>query len=91
MVSDGCVLSDEYELLSYGDSLRITEEFFENLEKEELLVTKPNGIIISTCADGDYVLVTENEKVLRFSHEEPEIISEWKSVAEFIVEALNNS
>ena len=91
MVSDGCVLSDEYELLSYGDSLRITEEFFENLEKEELLITKPNGIIISTCADGDYVLVTENEKVLRFSHEEPEIISEWKSVAEFIVEALNNS
>ncbi len=89
LVSDGCLLSDEYTFLSYADSLKETEEFFENLEKEELLETKPDGIVIATCADGDYVLLTETEKVIRFSHEAPDIISEWQNLAKFFVAAIN--
>ena len=89
LVSDGCLLSDEYTFLSYAESLKETEEFFENLEKEELLETKPDGIVIATCADGDYVLLRENEKVIRFSHEAPDIISEWQNLAKFFVEAIN--
>lgn len=90
LVSDGCLLSDEYTFLSYAESLKETEEFFENLEKEELLETKPDGIVIATCADGDYVLLTETEKVIRFSHEAPDIISEWQNLAKFFVEAIND-
>lgn len=89
LISDGCLLSDEYAFLSYAESLKETEEFFENLEKEELLETKPDGIVISTCADGDYVLLTETEKVIRFSHEAPDIISERQNLAKFFVEAIN--
>lgn len=88
-VCDGGLLSDEYTFLSYGNSLKATEEFFENLKKEELLETKPDGVVIATCADGDNVLFISNEKVIRFSHEAPEIINEWQNAATFFVEALN--
>ncbi len=90
MVSDGGLLSDEYTFLSYADSLKATDEFFENLAKEELLEIKPDGVVIATCADGDYVLFTENEKVIRFSHEAPDIICEWQNIAKFFVEAIND-
>ncbi len=90
-VSDGGLLSDEYTFLSYADSLKSTKEFFENLEKEELLETKPVGIVIATCINGDFVLFTENKKVIRFSHEAPDVINEWQNIANFIVEVINDS
>ena len=89
-VSDGGLLSDEYTFLSYADSLKETEEFFKNLSKEELLETKPDGIVIATCTDGDFVLFTKDEKVIRFSHESPEIINEWQNIAKFFVNAIND-
>lgn len=89
LISDGGILSDEYTFLSYADSLKTTEEFYENIKKEELLEEKPDGVVIATCADGDFVLFTDNEKVIRFSHEAPEIVSEWQNVAKFFVEAIN--
>ena len=90
LVSDGGLLSAEYTFLSYADSLKVTAEFFEGLEKEELLEEKPEGIVIATCADGDSVLLTKDEKVIRFSHEVPEAISEWQNIAKFFVEAIND-
>lgn len=90
-VSNGGLLSDEYTFLSYADSLEATKEFFENLEKEELLEAKPCGAVIATCADGDSILLTDKEKVIRFSHEAPEITSEWQNIAMFFVEAINDS
>ena len=90
-VCDGALLSDEYTFLSYADSLKATEEFFKNISKEELLMEKPDGIVIATCADGDFVLFTKNEKVIRFSHEAPDIISEWQNIAKFFVQAINDS
>lgn len=90
-VSDGGYLSDEYEFLSYADSLRKTEEFFADLEKEEVLEAKPDGVVIAVCADGDYVLLTEDRKVIRFSHEAPEVVSEWQNIAKFFVEAINDA
>ena len=89
LVCDGGLLSDEYSFLSYADSLKATEEFFEDLEKEELLEAKPDGVVIATCADGDSVLLTGDKKVIRFSHEAPDIISEWQGIAKFFVEAIN--
>lgn len=91
LVSNGGLLSDEYTFLSYGESLKETEEFFERLEKEELLEEKPDGVVIATCTDGDCVLFTKEEKVIRFSHEAPEIISEWQNLAKFFVEAINDA
>ena len=90
LVSDGGQLSDEYTFLSYADSQKETEEFFKSLEKEELLEIKPKGVVIAICADGDLVLFTKDEKVIRFSHEVPEVISEWQNIAKFFVEAIND-
>ena len=90
-VCDGGLLSDEYALLPYVDSLKATGEFFDSLEKEELLEIKPYGAVIATCADGDFVLLTENEKVIRFSHETLESISEWQTLAKFFVAAINDA
>lgn len=90
-VADGGLLSDEYTFLSYADSLKRTKEFFADSEKEELLETKPDGVVIAACADGDVVLYTRNENVIRFGHEVPDIISEWRSMAEFFVEAMNDA
>ena len=89
LVCDGGLLSDEYSFLSYADSLKATEAFFVDLEKEELLEAKPDGVVIATCADSDYVLLTGDKKVIRFSHEAPDIISEWQNLAKFFVEAIN--
>lgn len=91
MVCDGGLLSDEYTFLSYCDSLTVTEEFFASLQKEELLQDKPVGIVIATCIDGDFVLVREDGTVIRFSHEAPECVNEWQSVANFFVDALNDN
>ncbi len=41
-------------------------------------------------SDGDFVLLAENEKVIRFSHEATEIVCEWKSIANLFVEAINH-
>ncbi len=90
-VCDGGLLSDEYIFLCYSDSLKITEEVFENLAKEELFDVNLDGVVIATCADGDFVLLTEDEKVIRLSHEAPNIISEWQNLAKFFVEAINYS
>lgn len=90
-VSDGGLLSDEYNFLSYAESVKKTEEFFKEVEKEETLEVKPDGAVIATCADGDVVFVTQDKKVIRFSHEAPEIISEWQNVAKFFVDTLKDA
>ena len=91
MVCDGGLLSDEYSFLPYRDSLTATAVLFDSLEKEELLQEKPDGVVIAACADGDFVLLLKNGTVIRFSHEAPEIVNEWQSVANFFVDALNDS
>lgn len=90
-VANGGYLSDEYEWLSYEVSVSNTADFLGELEKEELLETKPKGIVIATCADGDTVLMGEDGNVFRFSHESPQIISEWKTAAQFVVDAINEN
>ena len=88
-VSDGGPLSDEYRLLSVAESRLKTEEFYQALEKEELLEEKPEGIVICTCANGDRVLLLHDGSVIRFSHEAPEVCAQWPSLPQFMVDALN--
>ncbi len=90
-IANGGYISDEYELLTYDKSVICTEEFFDELKKEELLETKPNGKVFALCADGDFVLVTEAGKVFRFSHESPEIINEWQTVAQFFFDVITEN
>lgn len=64
--------------------------FVGSIFKEELLDKKPNGIVIATCTDGDQIIFDENERVVRFSHEDLNIVSEWDNMAAFIVDAIND-
>jgi len=88
-VAEGGFLSDEYELLSPKDIQTETTEFYDLLMKEELLEEQPKGMVIACCANGDKVLLCINEKVIRFSHEAPEVIDEWPSLAQFVFDAVS--
>lgn len=90
LVANGGYLSDEgeYEFLSYDAAIEANNEFKENLAKEELLEQKPDGVVFANCADGDVVLYLKDGSVIRFSHEEPEAICQWKSLAQFFFDAI---
>ncbi len=89
-VANGGYLSDEYRMLSYEESLSYTKEFYDQLEKEELLENKPEGKVFVQCVDGDVLLVTKEGKVLLFGHEEPIVINEWKTISQFVFEAISD-
>ena len=90
-VANGGQLSDEYRLLSYDESTVSGKEFFAQAEKEELSDIKPEGIVFSVCADGDVVLLTETQEVIRYSHEVPEAIDSWTNLAQFFAHAINDN
>ena len=49
---------------------------------------KPHGVVLAKCPDGDATLLLDTGEVVRFSHEAPEFIDEWSSLAEFFEENL---
>ncbi|MBR6768019.1 MAG: SMI1/KNR4 family protein [Clostridia bacterium] len=89
LITNGGFLSDEYELFSYKDACAENAVFFDELQAEELLEEKPNGMVIGKCPDGDKILFCKNGSVIRFSHEEPVVIEEWGSLAQFIADTVN--
>lgn len=88
-ITNGGYLSDEYELLSYERATDENDEFHKSLEFEELLAEKPTGVVIAKCPDGDRILLCVDGTVIRFSHEAPEILEQWPSLAQFIVDTIN--
>lgn len=90
-VADGGLLSEEYRLFSYEQAQMETEAFLEAIAREELLDKIPCGIAVAGCADGDRVILSPEGKLLRFSHEVPEEIEQWQSLALFIYEAIREN
>lgn len=90
-VVNGGSLSDEYEFLPYDESLSATVDFISNIEREELAEAIPQGIVFAKSADGDSILLQHDGSVIRFAHEIPEKIDEWKTLAQFIFEAITES
>lgn len=82
-IANGAYVSDEYNILPYTDALRETENFAETMKSEEL-ANIPCGIVIAKCADGDTVLLSDSEKIIRISHEAPDACCEWVSLHAFI-------
>lgn len=89
LIANGGCLSDEYELLPYDIATEENILFAKELLAEETLETKPNGIVIAKCPDGDKILLCNDGKVIRFSHEEPVTTEEWVSLAQFVADAIN--
>lgn len=88
-VSNGGYLSDEYNLLSLVQAMEENENFQLQLSSEELLEEQPNGIVFAKCPDGDCILLCADGTVIRFSHEVPEAIDQWSSLAQFIFDAVS--
>lgn len=88
LIANGGFLSDEYELLSYDDACVKNAKFQDELQAEELLEQKPDGVVIAICTDGDRVILCADGSVIRFSHEEPSAVDEWKSLAQFIADGV---
>ncbi|MBQ7378754.1 MAG: SMI1/KNR4 family protein [Clostridia bacterium] len=89
LIANGGYLSDEYEFLPIDMAIKENDLFAEELLAEELLETKPDGIVIAKCPDGDKVLLCKDGKVIRFSHEAPVATEEWGSLAQFVADAIN--
>ncbi len=87
LTADGGDLTDEYQFLPYISAKEYTAEFEADMATEELH-NIPNGIVFSKCADGDRVILIHSGTVIRVSHEVPEILEEWTSLAQFFVDAL---
>lgn len=81
-------LNDEYRLLSYKESLAESQYFREDMAKEETKCFSTDGIIIAVCPDGDKIMLMASDEVYRISHEVPEIIGQWSSLACFIAESV---
>ena len=90
LIANGGILSDEYQLFSYENARTEQAALTEKRKEEELLESLPQGVVFAHCADGDHILLCEDGKVIRFSHEEPISIAEWPSLAQFIVEAIHD-
>ena len=90
-ITRGGDMSDEYRLLPVEEAVTATEEWREELAKEELLETSPTGVVIARCPDGDVVVLTTQGAVIRFSHEAPETIRQWEDVAAFVYDAITES
>ena len=89
LIADGGAISDEYELLSFDRAVEENALFVNNLLAEELLETKPDGVVFAQCPDGDKIVLCSDGKVIRFSHEEPVAIEEWVSLAQFVADSIN--
>ena len=89
LIANGGYLSDEYEVLPYDKAVEENKLFAEELLAEELLETKPDGVVFAKCPDGDKILLCRDAKVIRFSHEQPVAIEEWVSLAQFVADAIN--
>ena len=89
LIANGGYFSDEYEFLSYEKAVAENKLFEEQLLFEELLEDKPDGVVIAQCPDGDKVLLCKDGKVIRFSHEEPTVLEEWQSLAQFVADTIN--
>ena len=89
LITNGGYLSDEYELLPYDIAVEENQMFSNELLAEETLKTKPDGIVIAKCPNGDKILLCYDGTVIRFSHEEPIVTEEWVSLAQFVADAIN--
>ncbi len=89
LAANGGCLNDEYQFLDYSASKEYTLEFEEDMGKEEL-VEIPGGIVFCKCTDGDRVILTQEGNVLRVSHEVPEVLEEWPSLAQFFVDSIES-
>lgn len=89
-VATGGALSDEYSFLSPLTSGPRTVEFLLEMEREELLNEKPRGTVVAICPDGDRCLLTTDGTVERWSHEAPEVLEQWPTLAQFFADALQS-
>lgn len=87
-ITAGGDLSDEYALLPYAEALEETRLWKEELAAEELLESPPQGVVMVRCPDSDRVLLTPEGRVIRFSHEAPEVIGEWPTLSQFIYDSI---
>ena len=93
LIAQSGYISDEYEyeLLSPDRAAGETEAYHNAMQAEELVADKPVGVVIAVCADGDKVLLLRDGAVIRFSHEAPETVNRWPSLAQFITDAIQES
>ncbi len=85
-IANGFVLSDEYRLLPLDESIQETAEYSREIALEELTEPIP-GIVVGACPDGDRILLSGQNQILRISHEDLQAVRSWSDLPSFIVDA----
>lgn len=71
---------NEYCILSLEEKKKITEEYRNIQEREEILRLE-KGVVIAVARDGDFVILTEGEgKVIRYNHEDWSVYEIWDGI-----------
>ena len=91
VTAGGSFSNGEYHLLQFDEATDFNREYAEDLENDDTARDiLPEGTVFGICADGDKIIKLDDGKVIRVSHEEPEILEEWPSVAQFIFDCAES-
>ncbi|MBQ6932298.1 MAG: hypothetical protein IJN38_09240 [Clostridia bacterium] len=85
-VADGGVLSDEYTFLSIKEINEETKEFWKDQALENTDIIGENALVFAKAADGEYVLLLPDSKVVRYQQGELGFTFEWDHLPSFFVE-----
>ncbi|MBQ9966055.1 MAG: hypothetical protein IJO95_00265, partial [Clostridia bacterium] len=88
LVADGGRINSEYTFLSYAEAQKETAEFVSDMEKEELMEDKFEGIVFAKGADGDRVILAPDGVPSRVGHDSLEAIDTWDDLAMFFSDVI---
>lgn len=85
-VTDGGTLSDEYNFLSIKEINEETTEFWKYQALENTDIISVGAIVFAKTADGEYVLLLPDGKIVRYQQGELGFTFEWDNLHSFFVE-----
>ena len=88
LVADGGRINSEYTFLSDAEAQKETAEFVSDMEKEELMDERFEGIVFAKGADGDRVILAPDGVPSRIGHDSLEAIDTWDDLAMFFSDVI---
>ena len=85
-VANGGSISDEYEFLSVSESIEENNDFY--IDRSEDCIIPKGAVVFGKAADGEYILLLPDGKVVRYQQDELQTAIEWPCLAAFFLEEI---
>ena len=89
-ISNGFYVGDEYQIYSVGERILAQKEFDCDYQKEQLTNAADNAKVIGKTADGEWLILLEDGKVVRYPMGEFTYVETWDSFWMFLEEAIES-